>query len=95
MVLFLIVGLNMEQDRNSNNILEIKDISLASYLFAIGGVKLIGKRRLSSNEVLFQFQPKSKAQDLISDYWNLKAPLIQPKLLFGALRDLKDMIFSS
>ncbi len=81
-------------DRHENNsYIEIKDIALASYLYASNLVSLIGKRRLQNGEVLFQFDPKQKADELISLYWILKAPVIQPKLLFNAQRDLKDMIF--
>ena len=75
------------------NLLELKDIAVSAFLFSTEQVKLIGKRRLSSGEVLFQFFPKEKAEQLTQDYWNLKAPTIQPKKLFSAQRDLKDMIF--
>lgn len=77
----------------SPTILEIKDISLASYLYASGQVKLVGKKRLPSGELYFQFSPKDTAETLINRYWNLQAPEIQPKALFSALRDLKDIIF--
>lgn len=82
----------MERHVNSSYI-EIKDISLASYLYASNLVSLVGKRRLPTGEVLFQLDPKQKADELISLYWSLKAPAIQPKNLFSAQRDLKDMIF--
>lgn len=78
-----------------NNIIELKDIALASYLYASNKVNFAGKRKLSSGEVLFQFSPKDKANEMINDYWKLNAPAIQPKLLFSAQRDLKDMIFGS
>lgn len=73
---------------------EIKDISVASYLYASKKVEFIGKRRLSSGEVLFQFHPYEAAKWLVEAYWSLQAPLIQPKDLFSAQRDLKDIIYS-
>lgn len=76
-------------------IIEIKDLSLASYLYSTQQVKLVGKRRQSNSEVLFQFSPKDKAEELVNLYWNLQAPPIQPKQLFSALRDLKDMLFGT
>jgi len=83
--------MNME----NKDILEIKDLSIASYLYAISQIKLVGKRRLLTGELLFQFSPKNKSEELIKLYWSLKAPPIQPKILFSAQRDLKDMIFGS
>jgi len=81
-------------DRNERNtILELKDISVAAYLYSTNLLRFIGKRRLTKGEVLFQFSPKSKAEELINAYWGLSAQPIQPKLLFSAQRDLKDMIF--
>lgn len=81
-------------ERNEKNtFLELKDISVAAYLYSTSLLRFIGKRRLPTGEVLFQFSPKSKAEELINSYWGLSAPSIQPKLLFSAQRDLKDMIF--
>ncbi len=83
-------------DRNNisqNNLFELKDIAVAAYLYSTNQVKLIGKRRLPNGEVLFQFSPKEVAENLINQYWNSEAPPIQPKKLFSAQRDLKDMIF--
>lgn len=73
---------------------EIKDISLAAYLYATGLVELSGTKRPSRNEVIFLFSPADKVQSLLQQYWNLQAPVIQPKQLFSALRDVKDIIFS-
>ncbi|PWU24081.1 hypothetical protein C5B42_00705 [Candidatus Cerribacteria bacterium 'Amazon FNV 2010 28 9'] len=80
-------------ERHDNTYLEVKDIAISSYLYASNEVQLIGKRRLPSGEVLFQFSPKTTVEQLIHLYWTLKAPTVQPKQLFNALRDLKDMIF--
>jgi len=77
----------------SQDTLELKDISLSSYLYSTGEVSFVGKRRVANGEVLFRFSPRRRAEELVNSYWNLQAPSIQPKLLFGALRDLKDMIF--
>jgi hypothetical protein len=76
------------------NTVETKDISIVAYLFATGKVTLAGKRKLPSGEIYFSFAPKNLSNDLITQYWNLQAPSIQPKQLFSALRDVKDMIFS-
>ncbi|OGH22761.1 MAG: hypothetical protein A3F31_00580 [Candidatus Levybacteria bacterium RIFCSPHIGHO2_12_FULL_38_12] len=79
---------------NSDKLLEIKDLSVSAYLYSTSVVTLIGKRRLENGDVLFQFSPKALAEKLVDQYWNLTAPAIQPKQLFNAQRDLKDMIFS-
>lgn len=76
-------------------IIEIKDLALAAYLYSTNLVNLVGKRKLHTGEVLFQFTPDEKAEELIRLYWSLQAPAIQPKKLFSAQRDLKDMIFGS
>lgn len=83
----------MDRNYSNTDLVEIKDIAVAAYLYSTQNVKLIGKRRLSNGEVLFQFSPKEVAEKLINLYWNSEAPLIQPKKLFSAQRDLKDMIF--
>ena len=80
-------------DRNDNSLIEVKDIAVAAYLYATNQVQLIGKRKLPNGAILFQFNPRNKADELIQQYWNLNAPSIQPKLLYSAFRDIKDMIF--
>ena len=79
--------------RNTNDYVEIKDISIAAYLYASNQVKLVGKRKLPNGSILLQFSPKEKADELITQYWNFQAPEIQPKRLLSALRDVKDLIF--
>jgi hypothetical protein len=79
---------------DQNDFIEIKDIAVAAYLYSTSSLSFIGKRRLTTGDVLFQFSPKNKAKELINSYWNLSASPIQPKLLFSAQRDLKDMIFA-
>lgn len=86
--------IKVDMDRHDNSIIEVKDIAVASYLYATNQVQLLGKRRLSNGAILFQFTPKSKAEELIQLYWNLNATAIQPKVLYSAFRDIKDMIFS-
>lgn len=73
--------------------IEIKDLVLASYLYSTNQVQLSGKRKLINGEIYFRFAPKETAELLILQYWNLQAPPVQPKALFAAYRDLKDMIF--
>lgn len=85
----------MDTQEAKGNLLEIRDIAVSAFLYSTGLVKLLGKRRLPTGDVLFQFFPREKAEKLAQDYWNLNAPTIQPKKLFSAQRDLKDMIFGS
>lgn len=75
--------------------IEIKDLALASYLYATGEVTLSGKYRSSKGEVFFQFSPSEITQRLISEYWNLQAKPIQPKQLFSSMRDMRDMLYST
>lgn len=82
------------ENKNTHTIAEVKDLQVASYLYATQLVKLVGKKRLSNGTVLIQFSPKDKVEELISLYWNLQAPSIQPKDLLNAQRDIKDLIFS-
>jgi len=77
------------------NTIEIKDISLVAYLFATGKVTLVSKRKTSNREIYFSFSPKKIVDELITQYWNLQAPPVQPKQLFSAMRDVKDMIFGT
>lgn len=71
----------------------VRDLSIASYLLASGAVSLMGTHKTSNGDVFFQFSPKSQVERLISLYWADNAPAIQPRKLFGAQRDLKDLIF--
>ena len=82
------------ENKSLDTIAEVKDLQVASYLYATQLVKVVGKKRLSSGTVLLQFSPKDKVDELISLYWNLQAPPIQPKDLLNAQRDIKDLIFS-
>jgi len=73
--------------------IEIKSLTLATYLYSTNKVNLKGKRKSINGEVYFQFTPKKLVEELINLYWNDTAPTIQPKQLFNAQRDLKDMIY--
>lgn len=77
------------------NYIEIKDLAIASYLYATGEVQLVNKYRSPKGEVFFQFAPTEITQKLISEYWNLQAKPIQPKQLFSSMRDMRDMIHST
>jgi hypothetical protein len=79
--------------QDGNKVYEIKDISVASFLYATQSLDFIGKKRNLNGDVTFLFSPQITAEKLVQSYWNLDAPAIQPKLLFSALRDLKDIIF--
>ena len=82
------------ENKTLDTIAEVKDLQVASYLYATQIVKIVGNKRLSNGTVLIQFSPKDKVEKLISLYWNLQAPPIQPKVLLNAQRDVKDLIFS-
>ena len=71
----------------------VKDLNLASYLYSIKEISLVGIDRANPSEVSFRFSPKEKTQLLIRDYWLNKAKPIQPRKLFSSQRDLKDLIF--
>lgn len=76
------------------NTLSVKDLSLAAYLSVCADVQLVKTERNSTGSVFFHFSPLVRSQQLITDYWSDKAPAIQPRRLFSALRDLKELIFS-
>lgn len=68
-----------------------KNLNLASYLCSTG-LPLSRTFKIGS-EFFFVFSPKNKAEELVNDYFLDKA-LVNPKLLFARLNDLKDLIFS-
>lgn len=84
----------MENQQYTPDTLAIKDLSVASFLMASNEVTLVRVERKSNNAAFFHFQPKEKAESLVAAYWSDSAPSLQPRLLFGAQRDLKDLIFS-
>jgi len=86
---------NAMENKSLNTIIEVKDLSLCSYLYATQQVKIVGKKKLPNGTVILQFSPQTKVEELINLYWNLQAPPIQPKELFNALRDVKDLIFGT
>jgi len=82
-----------EMDSNPDT-LPVKDLNIASFLMASNEVKLTKVERTAGNIAYFHFQPKEKAENLVAAYWADSAPTLQPRRLFGAQRDLKDLIFS-
>lgn len=74
--------------------LAINDINVSSLLVASDIVKLISSKRDKNNIVYFHFSPKERAQELVDEYWQGEGPLLPAKRLFGARRDLQDLIFS-
>jgi len=74
--------------------LPIRGLNIASFLMATGEVTLVKVERTTDHIAYFHFQPKEKAESLVAVYWADQAPSIQPRKLFGAQRDLKDLIFS-
>jgi hypothetical protein len=77
-----------------NEAYEVKDLAVAAYLYSTQQLEFAGIKRLPSREVYFRFLPGVEAEKLVQAYWNGSAPIIQPKQLFNAQRDLKDMIFA-
>jgi len=71
----------------------VKDLNLASYLYSIKEISLVGIDRTNPSEISFRFSPREKVQFLIKNYWLNKAKPIQPRKLFSSQRDLKDLIF--
>lgn len=84
----------MENEQPVSNSLPVRDLSVSSYLMATGEVKLIKVERSSEKIAFFHFQPKEEAERLVADYWADRAKNLQPRQLFAAQRDLKDLIFS-
>lgn len=77
----------MDQDALPN-----KDLNISSFLLASGQVKLVKTERTPDRNTIFYFAPKIKAEELVVTYWSDTASSIQPRKLFGAQRDLKDII---
>jgi len=75
--------------------LELQDLSISSFLYASTQVKMLGKKKLPNGSSVFLFSPREAAEELVTQYWTLQAPSIQPKLLFSAQRDLKDLLYKS
>ena len=73
------------------NTYETKNLHLAAFLCS-SNLPLIRTRK-THNGVYFEFSPKDKAEELISEYFSDKAT-VNPKTLFSKLNDLKDLIFS-
>lgn len=76
---------------DKKDVLEIKILNIAAFLYA-SGLHLITTKRIN-NEVFFIFSPKDKAEKLLEGYFANTA-IINPKKLFSKLNDLRDLIFS-
>lgn len=83
----------MEQSQSKTY--SLRDLSLASFLLASEEVTLIKSEKKGNTIVVFHFSPLDRAKELADMYWSDNAPPIQPRKLFGAQRDLKDLIFAS
>lgn len=68
-----------------------KTLNLASYLYA-SGLKLAETKQIQG-ETFFTFIPKSKAEELVQQYFANTASC-NPKELFARLNDLRDLIFA-
>lgn len=84
----------MEMNTQNSTSFSVKDLYIAAYLRSCDGIRLSKTERDGSGNVYFHFMPLEQSERLVSDYWSESAPFIQPRRLFSALRDLKDMIFS-
>lgn len=84
--------LNIQETMIDKDILEIKILNIAAFLYA-SGLQLAGTKRING-EVYFMFRPKAEAETLLNDYFANTAA-INPKELFSKLNDLRDLIFSS
>lgn len=78
----------------TSNTLPVRDLNIASFLMATGKVTLVKVERTGDKTAFLHFHPKDKAEGLISAYWADSAPAMQPRKLFGARRDLQDLILS-
>lgn len=85
----------MDKDSQQSKTYSIKDLSLASFLFASGKVSFVRVERKNSQIVIFHFAPSNTAKELADAYWADRAPTVQPRKLFSSQRDLKDLIFSA
>ncbi len=74
----------------NENILEIKNLAIAAFLYA-SKITLAGTVNREGS-IYFQFTPKDKADSLVRDYFSGKAK-VNPRELFARYNDLKDLIF--
>ncbi len=76
-----------------NDIVVIRDTNISAFLLCLEEVRLVKTER-NQGTVLFYFSPKETVERSISAYYSDSATAIQPRKLFGAQRDLKNLIFS-
>lgn len=83
----------MTNTLTENDIVVIRDTNISAFLLCLEEVHLIRTER-DRGTVLFYFAPKEKVEEFIAAFWSDTAPAIQPRKLFSAQRDLKNLIFS-
>ena len=84
----------MENNTSSTpETLSVKDLALSSFLLSSDELKLVKVER-ANNTVYFHFTPRSRAEELMVAYLSENAPTVQPRKLFDAMKNLKDLIFS-
>lgn len=83
----------MADTLTENNIVVVRDTNISAFLLCLEEVRLVKTER-DKGTVLFYFAPKEKVEEFIATFWSDTAPAIQPRKLFGAQRDLKNLIFS-
>lgn len=83
----------MKPDESKNNLVEIRDILLASSLVAEGFV-CEGTKRLSEKRVAFLFLPKNEIQSTIDRFWK-KELRFEPQHLMEQVKSLKARIYST
>lgn len=84
----------MEKNNLNEETYSVKDLSLASFLLVSDEVIFVGVERKNDHIVIFHFSPLDKSKKLADAYWSDQVT-VQPRKLFGAQRDLKDLIFSN
>ena len=75
----------------------VRDQFLASYLLALKNEKeiiMVGYNFNSNGILEFEFSPRLKVEQLIQDFFALKAKPIQPKLLCEGLREFRSILSS-
>ena len=79
------------------NELKVQDIYLAAFVYSTHRVKLERTEDETlpdgKTKTFFYFSPKEIAQGLVDAYFTKSAEPVQPRDLFSALRDIKDIIF--
>ena len=83
----------MTDTLTENDIVVIRDTNISAFLLCLEKVHLVRTER-DKGIVLFYFSPKKEVEESIAAFWSDTVSAIQPRKLFGAQRDLKNLIFS-